>query len=110
MKYLCLVYPPEGFTVTAPVARRFFALRDAMTEAGAFVAAGRLQPVDSATTVRVRDGETVLTDGPFAEMKEHVGGYLLMDCPDLDAAVEWAAQLPGAEGGVEIRPLIEFVD
>jgi hypothetical protein len=111
MKYLCLVYPPEGFAVTPPVTRQFLALRGAMRDAGVFVDAGQLQPVGSTTTIRVRDGETVMTDGPFAEMKEHVGGYVLLDCPDLDEALRWASRLPGAENGaVEVRPLVRFPD
>lgn len=110
MKYLCLVYPPEGFTVTPEVARQFLALRSSMTDAGVFLGAGQLQPVDSATTLRVRGGETLLTDGPFAEMKEHVGGYLMLECPDLDEAVRWASQLPGADGAVEIRPMVRNPD
>lgn len=111
MKYLCLVYPPEEFAVTPEVSRAFLALRDSMVEAGVFLGAGQLQPVDTATTVRVRGGDVVLTDGPFAEMKEQVGGFVLLECADLDEAVMWAARLPGgADGGVEIRPLVRFPD
>src|SRR5579864_6799579 len=99
VKYLCLVYPPEGFSPTPQVVREFLAIRRAMTEAGVFLGAGQLQPVSSATTVRVRDGETLLTDGPFAEIKEQVGGYVLLDCPDLDEALRWAAALPGIKDG-----------
>lgn len=109
MKYLCLVYPPDGFSPTPSVVRHFVSLRDRMTEAGVFLGSGQLQPVSSATTVRVRGGETMLTDGPFAEIREHVGGYLLLECSDLDEAVKWAALLPGVqEGAAEIRPLMEF--
>lgn len=109
MQYLCLVYPPADFAVTAPVTRQFLALREAMTEAGVFLSAGQLQPVESATTIRVTGGDVVLTDGPFAEMKEHVGGYVLMECRDLDEALSWAARLPGAQrGAVEIRPLVRY--
>ena len=111
MKYLCLVYPPESFTITPAVAREFLSLRASMREAGAFVGAGQLRPVSSATTLRIRNGETLMTDGPYAEIKEQVGGYLLMECADLDEAVKWAARLPGVkDGGVEIRPLVEFPD
>lgn len=108
VKYLCLVYPREDFQRTPQVAREFLALRSAMTAAGVFLGAGQLQPVSSATTLRVRDGETLLTDGPFAEIKEHVGGYVLLECSDLDDAVTWAARFPGIRGGaVEIRPLVD---
>jgi hypothetical protein len=111
VQYLCLVYPPADFVVTAPVARQFLALREAMTEAGVFLSAGQLQPVESATTIRVTEGDIVLTDGPFAEMKEHVGGYVLMECRDLDETLAWAAKLPGAQrGAVEIRPLVRYRD
>ena len=109
MKYLCLVYPPAEFSVTAPVVRAFLEMRDAMREAGVFLASGQLQPADSATTLRLRDGDTLLTDGPFAEMKEQVGGYVLLECADLDEAVRWAARIPGVrDGAVEIRPLVQY--
>jgi hypothetical protein len=69
----------------------------------------QLQPAESATTVRVRDGETLLTDGPFVDAKEHLGGYLLVEADDLDAALELAARIPAARmgGAVEVRPLVE---
>jgi hypothetical protein len=69
----------------------------------------QLQPVETATTVRVRDGETLLTDGPFVDAKEHLGGFLLIEAADLDAALELAARLPAARmgGAVEVRPLVE---
>lgn len=111
MKYLCLVYPHDSFAVTPAVAREFLSLRASMREAGVFLGAGQLQPVSSATALRIRDGETLLTDGPYAEIKEHVGGYVLLECADLDEAVKWASRLPGIkDGGVEIRPLVEFPD
>jgi hypothetical protein len=69
----------------------------------------QLQPVETATTVRVRDGETLLTDGPFVDAKEHLGGYLLVEADDLDAALEIAARIPAARmgGAIEVRPLVE---
>jgi hypothetical protein len=69
----------------------------------------QLQPAETATTVRVRDGETLLTDGPFVDAKEHLGGYLLVEADDLDAALELAARVPAARmgGAVEVRPLVE---
>lgn len=69
----------------------------------------QLQPVETATTVRVRDGETLLTDGPFVDAKEHLGGYFLVEADDLDAALELAARIPAARmgGAVEVRPLVE---
>ena len=73
------------------------------------VGGGALQPVETATTVRVQNGETLLTDGPFVDAKEHVGGYLLIEADDLDAALEFAARIPAARmgGAVEVRPLVE---
>jgi hypothetical protein len=69
----------------------------------------QLQPAETATTVRVRDGETLLTDGPFVDAKEHLGGYFLVEADDLDAALELAARIPAARmgGAVEVRPLVE---
>jgi hypothetical protein len=69
----------------------------------------QLQPSETATTVRVRDGETLLTDGPFVDAKEHLGGYFLVEADDLDAALELAARVPAARmgGAVEVRPLVE---
>lgn len=76
---------------------------------GAFKESYRLQPTSTATTVRVRDGKTLTTDGPFAETKEQFGGYYLIDVPDLDAALGWAAQVPSATyGSVEVRPVWEM--
>ena len=71
--------------------------------------ANALQDVTTATTVRVRDGETLTTDGPFAETKEQLGGYYLLDCKDLDQAIEYAAKIPSARiGSVEIRPVLKL--
>jgi hypothetical protein len=69
----------------------------------------QLQPAETATTVRVRDGETLLTDGPFVDAKEHLGGFFLVEADDLDAALELAARIPAARmgGAVEVRPLVE---
>ena len=69
----------------------------------------QLQPVETATTVRVENGETLLTDGPFVDAKEHVGGFCLVEADDLDAALELAARIPAARmgGAVEVRPLVE---
>jgi hypothetical protein len=69
----------------------------------------RLRPTSDATTVRVREGETLTTDGPFAETKEQVGGYFIVDCKDLDEAIEIAAKIPGAaHGAIEVRPIWEM--
>jgi hypothetical protein len=73
------------------------------------IGGNQLQPVETATTVRVENGQTLLTDGPFVEAKEHLGGYILVDADDLDAALEVAARIPAARmgGAVEVRPLVE---
>jgi hypothetical protein len=82
----------------------------AMAVAGVLIDCAPLQPPAAATTVSVRDGETLLTDGPAAEIKEHFGGYSLVECADLDEALTWAATLPAArEGRVEVRPVIQVV-
>ena len=80
-----------------------------LREAGVFLGTGRLHPVESATTVRVRNDETELVDGPFAVTKEFLGGYFLLDCADLDDALKWAARAPLARyGSVEVRPVMDL--
>ena len=108
MKYLCLVYPKDELGPTPEQTHEFLAFRSAAREAGVYVDAGALTPSGAATTLLARNGEIVLTDGPFAEIREHVGGYVMLDCPDLDSALEWAARIPRRDGAVEIRPLREL--
>jgi hypothetical protein len=80
-----------------------------LQESGAMVGGDALQGLDTATTVRVRETETLVTDGPFAETKEMLGGYYLIDVPDLDAALAWAAKIPSVGyGSVEVRPVMVF--
>lgn len=115
MKYLCLMYYPES-TLDAFSSSEFEALMkenrahlDEMREKGQFLGANKLQPVRTATTVRVRDGKLSATDGPFAETKEQLGGYLLFEAHDLNEAIRLAARFPPARlGSVEIRPVDEF--
>jgi hypothetical protein len=77
-------------------------------DSGKFVAADRLQPTSTASSVRIRDGELEVTDGPFAETKEQLGGFYILDCDDLDEAIAFARKLPAAEhGSVEVRPVWE---
>ena len=79
----------------------------ARCESGAYVGANQLQPAGTATTVSVRDGETLVTDGPFAETKEVLGGYYLIDVETLDEALDWAARIPSARfGHIEVRPVV----
>jgi hypothetical protein len=112
MKYLFLLHtaralPEPGTAEAAEMFAAYKAAVDAMAEAGVLVDCAPLQPASAATTVRVRDGEMFLTDGPAAEIKEQVGGYTLVDCADLDEALKWAALVPTArEGSVEVRPVV----
>jgi len=114
MRYLCLLYVAEN-NAPAPGTPMFsrelvavsVAATEAMTKAGVLIDSAPLHPTRAATTLRVRAGETVLTDGPFAELKEQVGGYYLLECADLDEAVRWAATIPAAQSGaVEVRPVM----
>ena len=113
MKYLFLLHSPDGpprDSVSAEYAETFAAwatVTAAMAEAGVLIDCGPLQPVSSATTVRVRDGGTILTDGPAAELREQIGGYTLVECADLDEALSWAARIPSAQTGwVDVRPVM----
>jgi hypothetical protein len=116
MKYLFLLYGPDGPLPEPGTAghREMYEAWNSATEqmakAGVLIDCGPLQPVSAATTVRVRDGETLLTDGPAAEIKEHFGGFTLVECADLDEALSWAAKIPTAsDGAVEVRPLVQVV-
>ncbi len=114
MKYLCLVYVEEKILHALPSAERLrlsdesMAYCDRLQKLGQLVTASPLHPVDTATTVRVRGGKTSTIDGPFAETKEQLGGFLLLDVPDLNDAIRIAAQFPAARiGSVEVRPMKE---
>ncbi len=115
MKYLLLIYTDEQMAAAASpeeqnaVMGEYFAFTSATQASGVFNAGEALMPITTATTVRVRQGKTVTTDGPFAETKEQLGGYYLLDCKDLDEAIGWAAKIPGARhGSIEVRPLVVF--
>jgi len=115
MRYLLLIYTQEQAEVEASPAEQeammeaYFTFSKEVREAGLMLAGEALQPTATATTVRVREGKTLTADGPFAETKEQLGGYYMLDCPNLDEAIEWAAKIPGAKyGSIEIRPLVEF--
>ena len=85
----------------------YFAFTEELRESGKMVAGDALQPTSTATSVRVRDGETLTTDGPFAETKEVLGGYYLIDVESLDEALEWGSKVPGAKyGTIEVRPVV----
>lgn len=115
MNYMLLLYsasdagPAIGSPEQAAEMPKWFEFSNALVEAGAMVAGDPLHGIDTATTVRERNGEILTTDGPFAETKEILGGYYIIDVPDLDAAREWAAKVPlVGYGSVEIRPIMEI--
>jgi hypothetical protein len=84
----------------------YMAYTEALKKAGALVGSNRLQPTSNATTVRVTDGKSQVLDGPYADSKEQLGGYYLIDVADMDAALSWAARCPGASHGtIEVRPV-----
>jgi hypothetical protein len=87
---------------------RWAALGKETVDAGAFVAGEGLQESATATTVRFKDGEPSVTDGPFAETKEQVGGFYLLECKDLDEALQWAHKVPYRQGAVEVRPVMDY--
>jgi hypothetical protein len=92
-----------------PYMGEWAAYSQALAEAGAMVAGEALQGADTASTVQVRDGKRIVTDGPFIESKEVIGGYYVIDVADLDEALDWAARIPNAHfGTVEVRPVMEF--
>jgi hypothetical protein len=109
MKYLCLVYL-EKERLHAVSDRECMACGDAFRERGVLLAAEPLEPVETATTVRVRNGRPYITDGPFAETKEQLAGFYLLDARDLNEAIQMASKIPPArEGSVEVRPVRELV-
>lgn len=115
MQYILLIYSNESEHAKTPPAEREKSFGEWMTytqdmkDAKAYVAGDALQPTPSASSVRLRGGERVVTDGPFAETTEQLGGYYLIDVPDKAAAVEWAAKCPGARNGtIEVRPVMVF--
>ena len=108
-RYLLSVYQPDGPPpppeVMDTIARDLEVLNAELKAAGAWVFAGGLHPPHTATVVRVRDGEVLTTDGPFAEAKEHIGGFTIVSAPDLDAALEWGRRLARATAlPIEVRP------
>jgi hypothetical protein len=108
MKYMLLMYANESKAPenTAEVYQAWAAIREEAEAAGVLLSSNGLAPVADATTVRVRDGKTLTTDGPFAETHEQLGGYFLVECKDLDEAIAWAAKIPTAKyGSIEVRPL-----
>jgi hypothetical protein len=112
MQYMLMLYVNEnGWSSLTPAQQEqgvaaYTAYTEALTQAGVFKGSGRLQPSSSATTVRIADGHSQVLDGPYVDSKEQLGGYFMIDVPDLDAALSWAARCPAADHGVvEVRPL-----
>ncbi|HEX8795074.1 MAG TPA: YciI family protein [Polyangiaceae bacterium] len=112
MQYLLLIYAEEKKIASMPEAElgkfiaEFNAFTKSVQESGHFVANGRLQATANATTVRVREGKTLTTHGPFAETREQLGGFYLVEAKDLDEALALAARIPGARvGSIEVRPM-----
>ena len=112
MQYLLMVYSEEAAMQSYSEAKvgellaAYGAYVEAMNKAGILVGSNRLRPTATATTVRVADGKTQVLNGPYAETREQLGGYFLVDVPDLDAALSWAARCPGASyGSMEVRPI-----
>jgi len=112
MQYMLLIYANEANMAKSTqqemgqVMAAYGAYTEALKKAGALVSADRLKSVSTATSVRVADGKTQVLNGPYAESKEQLGGYYLIEAPDLDAAIAWAARCPGAGmGTMEVRPV-----
>ncbi len=115
MKYLCLIYGDETQRQKMPKAEvdkmreEYFALNEELKKGGHYIGSTPLQPTHTATTVRVRNGKLSTTDGPFAETKEQLGGYYLIEARDLNEAIQVASKIPGARlGSVEVRPVLEI--
>ena len=115
MRYLCLIYDEEkkrgamSKSESDAFMGEYFAFTEAIRKSGQYLGGEALQPVQTATTVRVRNGKLSITDGPFAETKEQLGGFYLVDARDLNDAVQVASKIPSARlGSVEVRPIMEF--
>jgi hypothetical protein len=112
MQYMLLIYDEERAAESMPreqvseVINAYMAYTQALRDAKVLVASNRLRPTSAATSIRTTDGQIRVLDGPFAETKEQLGGYYLIDVPDLDAALSWAKRCPGSRyGTVEVRPV-----
>ena len=115
MKYLCLIYENEKAWETMPrseseaIMNEYFSFTEGIRRSGQYVAGEALQPTQTATTVKVRNGKVSTTDGPFVETKEQLGGFYMIEAKDLNEAIQVAAKIPSARsGGIEIRPVVDF--
>ncbi|HEX6057455.1 MAG TPA: YciI family protein [Gemmatimonadaceae bacterium] len=115
MKYLCLIYDDEKKVAGMPQSEsdafmgEYFAFTEDIRKSGHYIAGEALHPVETATTVRLRNGRLSTTDGPFAETKEQLGGFYLIEAADLNDAIRVAAKIPSARiGSIEVRPVVNF--
>ena len=115
MQYMCLIYnaedngPQPGTDEFGPYMQSYVDFTQEGQDAGVMVGGNALQPVATSTTVSVRGGKSEVVDGPFAETKEQLGGYYILDCKDLDEALHYAAKIPDAQyGRIEVRPVMIF--
>lgn len=115
MKYLCLIYSDETKWQTmsgadiATMMAEYGAFTESVKKSGQYLGGNRLQPTTAATTVRIRNGKLSTTDGPFAETKEQLGGYYLIEAKDLNEAIQVGSRIPGARfGSIEVRPIAEM--
>ena len=115
MQYLCLIYESEALeaqrdeATNGAIIAEYMAFTESIKASGNLVAGDALMPTETATTIRIRDNQLMTTDGPFAETKEQLGGYYLIEAHDLDTAIEIAARIPAAKtGSIEVRPIMVF--
>lgn len=115
MRYMLLIYNDEAAMANTPkevtyqISAAYGAYTEALNAAGVRLGSNRLRNTDMATTVKIVNGESKVLDGPYAETKEQLAGYYLIDVPDLDSALSWAARCPGASyGSIEVRPIWEI--
>ena len=115
MRYMCLIYENEALSAArseeeqGKIMEGYMAFTGRVREAGVMEAGDPLLETNTATTVRVRAGKTENTDGPFAETREQLGGYYILNCKDLDEALAYAAEIPGAQhGSIEVRPIMDM--
>ena len=111
MQFLCLIYSSEGAddVDTPTLIDQYRAFEEEASAAGIIESGNALHPVSMASSVKVREGKTTITDGPFAETKEQLGGYYLFNCKDLDEVLLWAAKIPSARyGTIEVRPIMDI--
>lgn len=115
MRYMLLIYDDEkAFATASPeeiggIMEAYQKYTDDVQASGAYISGEALQPTPTATTVKASNGTTVTTDGPFAETKEQLGGFYMVEAKDLDEAIAWAAKIPAAaSGSIEVRPIMEF--